>query len=253
MGAGCSGSRTNTRTNAVAALDPSSDYYSAINSELAPYLAIESPYNINHKYNHFFKIIRDQYVGDGLKKTLAYSSKITLEELNVKRNEYWETRVEGEEKSWKALRLACEAPEGEDGIKAMIAAGLKLINKTLQLAFDKSGHKYDVPVFCINDPSIFDLPKKREISKEELTGKPVDLKFRKAGVAHDVKLQAKDNWSTLELKQEYIRKVNEDGLEPQNIRLFFGGKEFKEDTVLAEYCIQDGQVIQVFRKQNANK
>jgi hypothetical protein len=237
----------------VNALDATGDYYSAINSELAPYLAIESPYNINHKYNHFFKIIRNEFVGTGLKKTFAYSSNIPMEELQIKRNEYWETRVEGVEKSWKALRLACESPESEEGIKAMVAAGMKLVKQTLQLSFDSSGHKYDVPVFCINDPSVFDLPKKKEIKKEELAGKTIDLKFRRAGVAHDIKIQAQDNWTTLELKQEYIKKLNEDGVEPSHLRFFFGGKQFADESFLAEYSLQDGQVIQVFKKQNANK
>lgn len=47
----------------------------------------------------------------------------------------------------------------------MAAGGLKLVNKSIQIAYDEScnlqfiihiDHKYDVPIFCINDPVVFE-------------------------------------------------------------------------------------------------
>jgi hypothetical protein len=40
----------------------------------------------------------------------------------------------------------------EDGCAMLSAQGLKLVNKSLQMSYDDSGNKYDIPVFCINDP-----------------------------------------------------------------------------------------------------
>lgn len=48
----------------------------------------------------------------------------------------------------------------DDSIAILAAAELKLVNKTIQILYDSQGmmyaynlgHKYDVPIFCINEP-----------------------------------------------------------------------------------------------------
>lgn len=241
------GCGSSTGTN-VSAITPTSEYHAAINAELAPFLSLESPYNINHKYNHFFILSKSEEVGTGIRKTNAYKSKLPLEEVQAKRVEFWETRVEGKERSWKALRAACEGND-VDAIKFLAAAHVKLVNNTLQLSFDSEGNKYDVPAFCINDPSKYDLPKKKEVKKEELTGQLFNVKFRNAGVPQDVKMEIADNMTVLEIKEEYIKKLNEEGLQPSHLRFFFGGKEFNESSLIAEYNVRDDLVIQVFRRK----
>jgi len=65
-------------------------------------------------------------VGIGIKRTHAYRSKLPLEEVKLKRVEFWgkyfllqiflssqETRVEGERYVWKALWAASEANESK--------------------------------------------------------------------------------------------------------------------------------------------
>ncbi len=33
-----------------------------------------------------------------------------------------------------------------------------------------------MPIFCLNDPSVFDLPKKKEVNREALTGKAINVR-----------------------------------------------------------------------------
>ena len=53
MGGACSANQSNS----LSVIDPRNEYDSAISHELAPFLSLESPYNINHKYTHFFRIL----------------------------------------------------------------------------------------------------------------------------------------------------------------------------------------------------
>lgn len=35
------------------------------------------------------------------------------------------------------------------------ALGIKRVNRSIQLCYDDEGYKYDVPIFCINEPKAF--------------------------------------------------------------------------------------------------
>jgi len=201
--------------------------------------------NVNQRYSQYFEIIRDKHSGTGLKRTLAYISKIPKEEIDRKRAEYWETRVEGNSTIWQALRGACEADE-ETALAILSAMSIKPINKNLQKAYDSQGFEYDVPIFCINDPVQYDIPKKKQIRKEDLQGQSVLVKIRRVGVPHDVELQIPKDVVVLTVKEEYIRKVKEEGLQPANLRLFYGGRELIDANLLAEYGLDNEHVIQVF-------
>jgi len=164
------------------------------------------------------------------------------------RKEFWETRVEGYVETWNAIRNACETDE-ETGIMILQATEIKLINNSLQLAYDSRGNKYELPIFCINDPTRYDLPKKKQLTKDELSGETIKIKIRRAGMANDVELKISNNLSGLELKKEYIGKVKGEELDPSILRLFFGGKEIIDDILIAEYGVQDDRVVQVFKKK----
>lgn len=49
------------------------------------------------------------------------------------------------------MKNAVESEE-KTSLAILAAGGLKLVNKSIQIAYDEGGHKYDVPIFCINDP-----------------------------------------------------------------------------------------------------
>jgi hypothetical protein len=217
-------------------------------AELTDIPSLDNPQNVNHKYKDNFEILTDEKAGSGIKETNAYRSKLPIHQIEKLRNEFWETRVEGYVETWNALRSACETDQ-ETGIAILTAVEIKLINNSLQLAYDTRGNKYEIPIFCINDPTHFDLPKKKQLTKEELSGEMIKVKVRRTGVPNDVELKTANNISGLELKKEYISKVKGEELDPSILRLFFGGKEIMDDILVAEYGVQDERVVQVFKKK----
>jgi hypothetical protein len=206
------------------------------------------PQNVNNKYNSIFEFLQDEQAGSGIKQTNAYRSKISINEIQKMRTEYWETITEGYVETWNALRNACETDE-ETGLAILMAIEIKLINKNLQLSYDSQGNKYEIPIFCINDPTHFDLPKKKLLTKEELSGDAIKIKVRRAGMSNDVELRISNNISGLELKKEYIGKITGEDLDPSKLRLFFGGKEISDGVLIAEYGVQDDRVVTVFKRQ----
>jgi hypothetical protein len=217
-------------------------------AELSDIPSLDNPQNVNHKYKDLFEILQEEQAGTGIKQTLAYRSKIPIHKIEKLRIEFWETRVEGYVETWNALRSACETDE-ETGIAILTAVEIKLINRSLQLAYDSQGNKYEIPIFCINDPTHFDLPKKKQLTKEELSGETIKIPMRRTGVPNDVQLKICNNLSGLELKKEYIKNVKGEELDPSMLRLFFGGKEIVDDILVAEYGVQDERVVTVFKKK----
>ena len=74
-------------------------------------------------YFNFPEVDDDTYVGKGLKRMKGYVSSITKEELLRKREEFWQTRVEGNAETWQFLQRICEDPEFEhEDIQAYLSA-----------------------------------------------------------------------------------------------------------------------------------
>jgi len=101
MGAGCSCERNPSNVS-----DPTSR--NEIENQLADFLELDHPLNINRKYKMWFQIQSnllfmtfhnfqkgEKYTGKGLKKTFSYSSKLPQAEILKKRTIFWETRIEG--------------------------------------------------------------------------------------------------------------------------------------------------------------
>ena len=45
--------------------------------------------NVNHKYSSYITLIPDKFVGTGIKRTNLYTTKLSKEEWNDKRKEFW--------------------------------------------------------------------------------------------------------------------------------------------------------------------
>jgi len=243
MGSGCGKS---SDSNQVVNPSPSVSSGGGVNDELAPYLSLESPYNVNHKYAMFFPILKDQRIGVGMRETFAFKSKIPEPELKKKRQEYWETRVEGKARMWLALKSACEANDAE-AVGFLRAAGLKLVNKSLQMAYDSHGDKYDVPIFCINEPKLYDVPKETKFDKSDVKKATITVKLRCAGFTKDIEEKLDTDLPVESLKLLFLEKskLNENP-EVTDARLFYEGKELKPSHIVGEYGVQDDRVITVF-------
>lgn len=45
----------------------------------------------------------------------------------------------------------------ETALAFLNASGLKLLKNSIQFLYDEGGMRYDVPVFCINEPLLYEI------------------------------------------------------------------------------------------------
>lgn len=111
--------------------------------------------------------------------------------------------------TWNALKEACEADELDETIFTILkAAGVKLIDKTLQMSYDDNGYKYDIPIFVINDPSDYKIP---DESNKEFDQKILDIKIRSG--KQDVDLSLNTNMLVSEVIEKFKQQGNKEGFD----------------------------------------
>ena len=200
--------------------------------DLTPYLQTKNNPNFN-----FPEVKEEKYVGKGLKKMKGYISIVPMEELEKRRKAFWGTRIEGNSEVWNFLKGICELPKGDEkNIKPMLEAyEITPLEKCINVTIDKNGEVYEIPNYCINDPVEYDLP-------ENHTKKPKNKEicfFGRKGVKQiEIKM---NNDSYVEKVKEIISK--EFGMEKNEVRIFFSGKELKDGNELWKYNIDNECVI----------
>lgn len=199
-----------------------------------PYLQSKNDPNFN-----FPEVKENKFVGKGLKKMKGYISNIPLEELKKKREAFWGTRIEGNKQTWNFLKEICEMPDGEEkNLEAMLQAyDLTPYKNCINVSYDALGGLYEIPNYCIHDPSIYDLP---EDHKKKPNEKKIKFKARH-GVKH-LKLKSSNYSSVKKIKMSVAKKL---GTTFDKIRLFFSGKEMKNDMPLWNYNVDNDVVIMV--------
>ena len=81
---GCGGSKTSGKV-----LQPKTARDVMIETRLSPMLNPSHDLNVNKKYTYLIKLIPDQFVGEGIRKTPKYISLVSKEMLEGKRVEFW--------------------------------------------------------------------------------------------------------------------------------------------------------------------
>ena len=203
-------------------------------SQLIPYLQSRNDPNFN-----FPEVTEDIYVGLGLKKMKGYISPISKEDLERKRNAFWGTRTEGNEQTWNFLREVCQMPPGEEEniIPMLEAYNLVPYLDCINITFDSLGGLYEIPNYCINDPYKYDII-------EEKKEKPIEEKisFYVRKVIDNIKISTSNYTSVEKIKEQLSKKYN---VEIDKIRLFFYGKELKNNFELWNYNISNDCVVVV--------
>ena len=203
-------------------------------SHLIPYLQSRNDPNFN-----FPEVTEDIYVGLGIKKMKGYISPISKEDLERKRNAFWGTRTEGNEQTWNFLREVCQMPPGEEEniIPMLEAYNLVPYLDCINITFDSLGGLYEIPNYCINDPYKYDII-------EEKKEKPIEEKisFYVRKVIDNIKISTSNYTSVEKIKEQLTKKYN---VEIGKIRLFFYGKELKNNFELWNYNVSNDCVIVV--------
>ena len=200
--------------------------------ELEPYLQTKNNPNFN-----FPEVKENIYVGKGLRRMKGYISIVPKEELEKMRIAFWGTRVEGDSQVWTFLKELCELPKSEEkNIKAMLEVNeITPLLKCINVTYDKSGEVYEIPNYCINDPVSYDLP---EMHVKKPKKKLICFHARKG--TKQIKIKS-SNYTLIEkIKDNIAKKILK---KPEEIRMFFGGKELKNGNELWKYNINDDCVV----------
>lgn len=115
-------------------------------------------------YFNFPEVPDKKYVGTGLKKMKGYISNISMEDLQIKRKQFWSSRIEGKKETWEFLQQICENKDFQnEDIQAYLSAyDIVPYNKCINVTYDSSGSLYEIPNYCIHDPMIIDLPEEHK-------------------------------------------------------------------------------------------
>lgn len=200
----------------------------------------------NDQYFNFPEVDSDIYVGEGIMKMRGYISNISKEELDKKRNDFWESRIEGKKETWEFLRNICENKEiQQEEIQTYLSAyGIVPYRNCINVTYDNSGGLYEIPNYCIHDPSVYDLP---EEHKSKPKKKKIKFIVRKE---IDVLQLEFSNYTQVTKIKEYLSSkfpgCNNCPIE--NIRLFFGGKEMKNDKEIWFYNVEEGSTVLILIK-----
>ena len=186
-----------------------------------------------------------RYTGIGIKKMKGYKCKLPIDELNKKRDEFWEVRDSSSThnyKTWRIIHQACVYDELRANM-LLEEYGLTTDEGCINHIVDKKGYHYIVPNYCVNDP-YFEKEYKVEKDKKE---KMLKLKLFEVGSNTNTEMEVSNLMKGEELKEEYRKKAKID--DNFNLRLFFSGNEIKDDHFLYQHDLQNGIKIVVMKLQ----
>ena len=185
----------------------------------------------------------DRYTGIGLKKMKGYKCDLPIDELNKKRDEFWEAKGNEQNpnyKTWEIINQACVYDELRANM-LLEENGLTTKNGCLNHIIDQEGNHYHVPNYCINDP-YFERQYKTKKNVEE---KKIKVKMFEAGANINEEKSVMNTMTGKELK-DLFKKEHKIG-DNFNLRLFFGGMEIKDEHYLYQHPLKNGYKIQVMK------
>ena len=192
-----------------------------------------------------YEEIEGQFVGEGVKKTLAWKSTISRPQLVSKREEFWQTRATGRRNIWLVIKNAIEA-DHETAALLLQMSGIVIKGDNITTLEDTNGNVYEIPPFIINDPICFSNEKKKAVPKQIIKENvEIQVKIRRPGVSDDQVININNMVTGKELKEMYSEKQS---IPLENLRLFFGGKEMNYANTLASHLIQNDMVLTAFIK-----
>ena len=184
------------------------------------------------------------YSGVGIKKMKAYKCDLKIDELNKKREYFWKIKTNHNNKNWPTWNTIKRAVLFDEFRASLLLEEYKItpVNCCINHLKDSKGNEYKIPNYCINDPYKYEiLENEKEKPKEE------KITFKLRGT-HKTKITC-SNYESVEKVKQKVSKKYKVGID--KIRLFFYGKEMKNDLELWNYNVsQDCVVILMITKDN---
>ena len=182
--------------------------------------------------------------GKGCKQTPAWETELTKAEIEGKIKEFWETRIDGNPRMWEKLKEACMEPDVKKAEAIVRGCGLRMHDGMISLCYDERGHRFELPPFVLNPAIKYGEGEySKDVIHEEFPVKDIELVLRAAGET-DKNMIIKTNESIKSIKEQYLKDLGRQ----KNIKLFFNGKEMKDNKRLGEFKVDNQFVLQVFIK-----
>ena len=245
-----SNSRNNNQENIIRELSNNSN--NNINNHLniqqyfipnfEPYLQSKNDPSFNYPE------LENEYIGIGLKRMKGYISPINLEKLKKVREDFWSSRIEGDEKIWNILKNICNDESlKENDIKEILkVSGIIPYRNCINIVYDSKGALYEIPNYCINQPSQYKI-EEIEYDKNKPKEEVINVIIRYYNNQFKFKIS---NWKNIiQLKENIIKIKDYKNVNIENIRLFFGGKELNDIQELWFYNIVNKSIIQMLIKE----
>ena len=196
---------------------------------------------INETFYDMEEIEGDIYVGNGIKRMKAYKCDLTIDELNKRKEKFWNTVTDCNNnknwKNWNIIRRAITYDEVRGSI-LLNEYDIKCKNGCIDHLIDKEGNEYKVPNYCINEPYF-----ERELGKEDIKDDINNIIFygNYKGNIFNFDFKVSNKLTGKELKN-IIKNKRELDINT-NIRLFENGLEIKDEDYLYQHKLNNNSNV----------
>ena len=196
---------------------------------------------INETFYDMEEIEGDIYVGNGIKRMKAYKCDLTIDELNKRKEKFWNTVTDCNNnknwKNWNIIRRAITYDEVRGSI-LLNEYDIKCKNGCIDHLIDKEGNEYKVPNYCINEPYF-----ERELGKEDIKDDINNIIFygNYKGNIFNFDFKVSNKLTGKELKN-IIKSKRELDINT-NIRLFEKGFEIKDEDYLYQHKLNNNSNV----------
>jgi hypothetical protein len=132
----------------------------------------------------------------------------------------------------------------ETGYSILQELRISMLNGNIQMCVDTKFNKYEVPVFCINEPLSY---AQETIAEKNLnfaySDEALQLKIRSVKYpTEDLILAAKTSATMADLKRQLRQQKSIP--DSESIRFFYNGREMIDDKTLGNYSYAVGTIVQ---------
>jgi hypothetical protein len=118
-------------------------------------------------------------------------------------------------------------------------AGLRLPQGLLSGCVDETGFRYDLPPYVLNPAKEYGKPGDLPVGACLTQGETVEIKCRSAQFNdHQLKVSTQDSTFTVKARLSEVYR-----LEPAQVRLFYNGRELKNEFMLLVYGVKDQSTL----------
>ena len=182
--------------------------------------------------------------GYGIKQMPGYKCDLKIDQLNKKRDEFWDSKNKNINISkWKIIHQAC-IYDHINAEELLFKHNIRTLNGCINMCLDENGKLYRIPNYCINDPT-FQL---ELLNNENSKNEKINIFLNDVSAQKKKSYCISDTTTGKELIDMYCGEENIDKSK-YNFKLIFGGGIIKDDETLFQHKVKNEYVIQICKFQ----